>query len=126
MHVNRTAIDMGIPVAGNSDSPVSAADPLLRIQSMVTRKSAEGKVYGPRQRVTVEQALRAWTLGIAFASFDEQIKGSISVGKLADFVVLNRDLLSVPPDELKDIQVDVTVIGGHVVYERGATGSNGE
>ena len=126
MHVNRTAIDMGIPVAGNSDSPVSAADPLLRIQSMVTRKSAEGKVYGPRQRVTVEQALRAWTLGSAFASFDEQIKGSISVGKLADFVVLNRDLLSVPPDELKDIQVDVTVIGGHVVYERGATGSNGE
>ncbi len=126
MHVNRTAIDMGIPVAGNSDSPVSAADPLLRIQSMVTRKSAEGKVYGPRQRVTVEQALRAWTLGSAFASFDEQIKGSITVGKLADFVVLNRDPLSVPPDELKDIQVDVTVIGGHVVYERGATGSNGE
>lgn len=124
MHVNRTAIDLGIPVAGNSDSPVSAADPLLRIQSMVTRKSAEGKVYGDRQRTTVEQAIRVWTMGSAFASFDEHIKGSITVGKLADFVVLNRDPLSVPPDELKDIQVDITVIGGHVVYERSAADSD--
>ena len=63
-------------------------------------------------------------MGSAFASFDEQIKGSITVGKLADFVVLNRDPLSVPPDELKDIQVDITVIGGQIVHGRDAAVSN--
>ena len=78
MHPARSLLDLGIPMAGHSDDPVSVADPLLRIQDMVTRTSAEGKVYGAKQRVTVDEALRAWTLGGAFASFEEDRKGSIT------------------------------------------------
>lgn len=116
MHANRSALEMGIPVAGNSDSPVSAADPLLRIQSMVTRKTAEGKVYGPEQKVSVEAAIRIWTMGGAYASFEENIKGSIEVGKLADFVVLSRDPTEVPPDTIKDIEVEKTYVGGEPAF----------
>ena len=117
MHPNGSATQMGIPIAGNSDSPVSAAKPLLRIQSMVTRTSAEGKVYGAEQRITVEQAIRAWTLGSAFASFEESEKGSITKGKLADFVVLAKDPRAVSPEEIKDISIELTVIGGKVGYQ---------
>jgi predicted amidohydrolase YtcJ len=118
MHPNGKALELGIPVAGTSDAPVSAAVPMLRIQSMVTRRSAEGSVYGPEQRVTVEQAIRAWTLGSAYASFDEETKGSITVGKLADFVVLAKDPRQVPPDELRDVAVDMTVVGGNIKWAR--------
>lgn len=117
MHANRSALDMGIPVAGNSDYGVSAAIPLLRIQSMVTRTSAEGKVYGPEQKVSPEQAIRVWTMGSAFSVFEEDIKGSIEAGKLADFVILSTDPTVAPVDEIKDIVVNTTVVGGKVVYE---------
>ncbi len=117
MHPNRSALDLGIPVAGNSDYSVSAADPLLRIQSMVTRRAAEGKVYGAEQRISPEEAIRVWTLGSAFASFEETIKGSIEVGKLADLVILSGDPTSVPSHAIKDILVEKTIVGGEVVYE---------
>ncbi len=117
MHANRSALDMGIPVAGNSDYGVSAAIPLLRIQSMVTRTSAEGKVYGPEQRISPEEAIRVWTMGSAFSVFEEDVKGSIEAGKLADFAILSADPTSVPVDEIKDIVVDTTVVGGKVVYD---------
>jgi len=118
MHANRSALDLGIPVAGNSDYGVSAADPMLRIQSMVTRKSAEGKVYGAEQRVSVMEALRVWTLGSAHACFEEKNRGSLEVGKLADFVILAADPTRAPPDEIHRIRVDKTIIGGRVEYER--------
>ena len=121
MHPNRSAMEMGIPVAGTSDAPVSKAMPLLRIQSMVTRQSAEGKVYGAKQKVTVEQAIRAWTLGSAYASFEEDIKGSITVGKLADLALLSQDPRRVPPLEIGSIEVDMTVVGGRVGYDRNGT-----
>jgi len=117
MHPNRTALDMGIPVAGNSDYGVSAAIPMLRIQSLVTRTSAEGKVYGPEQRISPEEAIRVWTMGSAYSVFEEDIKGSIEVGKLADCVVLSSDPTAVPVDEIKDITVRMTVVGGRIVYE---------
>jgi predicted amidohydrolase YtcJ len=115
MHPNRSALEMGIPVAGHSDYPVAAADPLLRIQSLATRRSAEEKVYGPEQRITVEQAMRNWTLGSAFASFEDDIKGSIESGKLADFVILSADPTRVPLDTIKDTRVEKTVIAGKTV-----------
>ena len=118
MHANRTALDLGIPVAGNSDYGVSAADPLLRIQSMVTRTSAEGKVYGAEQRLSAEEAISVWTLGSAYSTFDEDVKGSIEVGNLADFLVLSEDPTTVPADRIKDIAVDMTFIDGLLVYER--------
>jgi predicted amidohydrolase YtcJ len=117
MHAARTLLDHGIPIAGHSDAPVSAAEPLLRIQDMVTRTSAEGKVYGASQRIRIEEALRAWTLGAAFAEFAEDRKGSITVGKLADFVVLAADPARVKPDAIKDIAIEKTFIGGQAVFE---------
>lgn len=125
MHPNGSAVRMGIPIAGNSDWPVSAADPLLRIQSLVTRRSAEGKVYGASQRISMEEALRAWTLGGAFASFDENVKGSIAQGKFADFVILSADPRKTPEGQIKDIEVLVTVIGGQVAYKSNSAPEDG-
>jgi predicted amidohydrolase YtcJ len=85
---------------------------------MVNRTSAAGKLYGPKQRCTVEQALRAFTLGSAYAEFAEEHKGSITAGKLADFVVLDRDPRTVEPKTIKDITVLRTVIGGKTVFEK--------
>jgi len=120
IHPYRTAIDMGIHVAGHSDSTVSAADPLLRIQDMVTRKGENGVGYGINQRVTVEEAIKVWTLDGAYATFEEQDKGSIAPGKLADFVVLRKDPRKVPPDNIKDIVVDATYLAGKNVWQAAA------
>ena len=84
---------------------------------MVLRTSAENKVFGAKQRITVEEALRAWTLGGAFASFEEDRKGSITAGKLADFVVLSADPTRVRPEAIKDIIIEKTVLGGRAVFE---------
>jgi len=119
MHAYRTAIDMGIHVAGHSDSPISAAYPLLRIQDMVTRKSSDGVARGANQRVSVDEAIKAWTLDGAYATFDEKDKGSITPGKLADFVVLERDPREVALETIKDIVVEATYLGGRKVYTAG-------
>jgi predicted amidohydrolase YtcJ len=116
IHPYRTAIDMGIHVAGHSDSTVSAADPLLRIQDMVTRKGENGVGYGVNQRVTVEEAIKVWTLDGAYATFEEKIKGSITPGKLADFVVLRKDPRKLAPDAIRDIVIDSTYLGGERVW----------
>ncbi len=118
MHPNKSAIEMGIVVAGNSDSNVSEAFPMLRIQSMVTRTTAEGKVYGAEQKVSVGEAIRIWTMGSAYASFEDDVKGSISVGKLADFVILSSDPNDVPPETIKDITVEKTYVGGKLSYSK--------
>ena len=116
MHAYRTAIDMGIPVAGHSDSPVSAAYPLRRIQDMVTRKDSSGVGRGEDQRISVNEAIKIWTLDGAYATFEESIKGSITPGKLADFVVLEKDPRKVPADTIKDIALEATYLGGDKVY----------
>src|SRR5580692_9160617 len=117
VHPYRTSIDMGIHVAGHSDSTVSAADPLLRIQDMVTRKGENGVGYGVNQRVGVEEAIKVWTLDGAYATFEEHDKGSITPGKLADFAVLRKDPRKVSPDAIKDIIVDATYIGGKNAWQ---------
>jgi predicted amidohydrolase YtcJ len=101
-----------VTVAGTSDYPVSAALPLLRIQDLVERKSRAGKVYGAKQRITVEQALAVWTLGSARAGFMEHRIGSLEVGKLADFVVLAADPLNVESGEIHQIVVEQTFVNG--------------
>lgn len=117
MHPARSLLDLGIPMAGHSDDPVSVSDPLLRIQDMVTRTSAEGKVYGAKQRVAVEEALRAWTLGGAYAAFQEDHVGSVTTNKLADFVVLSDDPTRVPSDQIRHIAVEKTFVGGREVVQ---------
>jgi hypothetical protein len=116
MHPARALLDRGIPMAGNSDYSVSAADPLQQVQDLVTRRSAKGKVYGASQRLTVDEALCAWTLGGAYAAFAEDRQGSIAPGKLADFVVLAADPARVQPETIKDITIEATWISGRKVW----------
>lgn len=112
MHPNGTAVKMGIVAAGNSDSPVSAALPLLRIQSLVTRQCNTGKVYGPEQKITAFEAIRSWTLHSAIACRWEKELGTITVGKRADFVVLGADPRATEPLEISKITVEKTFVGG--------------
>lgn len=118
MHPNRSCVELGVPVGGNSDWPVSAAHPMLRIQSMVTRRTAEGRCYGTQQRVDFAEALRIWTLGSAQLSFQESEKGSIVPGKLADFVILDTDPRTTPPDRLGAIEVVSTWVAGRATWRR--------
>jgi predicted amidohydrolase YtcJ len=124
MHANKSAIDLGIPVAGNSDEPVSPAQPMLRIQSMVTRTTAEGEEYGPKQKGSVEKALQIWTLGSAFALFAEEELGSLEKGKKADFVLLDQNPLQTDAFHLKDIEILGTAIGGKWVFQKEGIGQN--
>ena len=90
----------------------------MAIQSMVTRKDYNGNVWGPRQSVTVDEALTIATINGAYASHEEHVKGSITAGKLADFVMLEKDPHDVNPDEIKDIKVVRTVVGGKTMYPK--------
>ncbi len=117
----RTMLKAGIPMAGGSDCPVEPADPLYGIYAAVTRKDMEGSPRGgfyPNERITVEEALHLFTVGAAYAAFEENIKGTLEPGKLADFVVLSQDPFSVPPEEIKDLEVLMTVVGGAVAYDK--------
>ena len=114
----RTLFNAGLHIGYGSDSV--PYDPLYGIWSAVTRRGADGAVIGADERVTLQQAIRAYTIGSAWLTFDETTRGSLEVGKLADMVVLDRDILSVPPSVIKDLKVEQTVLGGAVVYTRSA------
>ena len=117
MFAQRSFIDYGIISTGSTDYPPGPFEPLLGIQSCVTRTDSAGRVWGPSQKVSVEEALRLYTINGAYASFEENLKGSIEVGKLADLVVLGEDPVSVDPMTIKDIPVLRTMVGGNVVYQ---------
>ncbi len=116
MFAMRSFLDAGVPATGASDYMPGPFEPLLGIQSCVTRTDAEGRTWGPSQRITVDEALAAYTRHGAYASFEERDKGAIEPGKLADFAVLAADPGAVDPSEIKDIPVDLTVVGGRVVH----------
>ena len=116
MFAHRSFLDYGIPVAPASDYTPGPYEPLMALQSMVTRKDFDGRVWGPNQRITLDEALRICTMNGAYASFEENIKGSISAGKLADFVILADDPHDVDPDHIKEIQIVRTVVGGTTMY----------
>jgi predicted amidohydrolase YtcJ len=113
----RSFIDAGIPVAAGSDFYPGPFAPLMGMQGMVTRTGWNGEKWGLNQRITVDEALQVLTLNGAHASHEEAIKGSITPGKLADFVVLSADPHTVSPDTIKDIKVVRTVTGGKTVYQ---------
>lgn len=110
--------DMNIPMALGSDAPVVNYDPLIGIHAAVNRKSDSDKLIGKKQRIEILDAIKAYTIMGAYASFEEDIKGSLEQGKLADLVVLDSDILSVNKSNIKDIQVDITMIDGEIVYHR--------
>jgi len=112
----RSLIEAGVVLGGSSDSPVSHFSPLISVRDAVLRRTASGEAIGPNERLTVEQALRMYTNASAYLSFEEDLKGSIEVGKLADFVVLAENPLDVEPAAIASIPVEMTVLGGKVTY----------
>jgi len=117
MFAVRSFLDAGIRVTQASDYPPGPFEPMMALRSEVTRTDSHGNVWGPNQRVTVEEAIRVGTINGAYASFEEHQKGSITAGKLADLVVLGRDPLRVDPMSLIDIPIERTMTGGRWVYE---------
>lgn len=115
----KSLLDTGVRIAGGSDAPVEAIDPLAGFHAAVTRQDADGWPEGgwhPEQRVSREQALRMFTSDAAWSVFEEKLKGSLTPGKLADMVVLSQDIMRVPDDRLLDTQVLITWLGGRIVY----------
>jgi len=106
----KTLIERGVLVTGGSDCPVEPISPLLGIYAAVNRAAF------PQERITVEEALRIYTVNAAYASFEEKIKGSIEAGKLADLVVLSDDLRKIEPSKIKDVKVEMIIVGEKIVY----------
>lgn len=124
----RSLFDAGVVVAGGSDHMVrfdprlstNPYHPFFGMWMAVTRQTVDGAVINPEQRITRVQALRMWTLNGAYLSFEEKSKGSIEPGKLADFIVIAKDFLTCPVEEIKNIEPLLTVVGGRVVYQHAA------
>ena len=112
----RTLLDAGVRATAGSDFAPGPFAPLMGMQGMVTRTGWDGKTWGANQRITVDEALRVNTINGAYASREEALKGSITVGKLADFVVLADDPHEVDPEKIKDIEVVRTVVGGSTAH----------
>ena len=122
MWPHRSLIDAGVPAPGHSDAYVCSPNPFTAMWSMVNRTSDSGGSLdapgGPSQRVTIREALRAYTLLGAYSGREEALKGSLDLGKLADFAVLDRDVLSIPSQEIREVKVLSTFVGGREVFSR--------
>ena len=114
----RGALDRGIRFTVHDDTPVTPVDPLQLVWVSVNRLTKSGKVLGPEQRIAVEDALRAVTIDAAWQNFEEARKGSIETGKLADFVVLAKNPLTVEPVEIRDIEILETIVAGRSVWRK--------
>ncbi len=112
----RAALREGVALADHSDYPVSTAFGVNALHGMTTRMSEDGQVYGAEQKIEAIEALQVSAFGGAHASFEEDQKGSLEVGKLADLVILSRDPTQIAPEQLRDLQVEMTFIGGERVY----------
>ncbi len=123
----RSLFEAGVVVAGGSDhmikfdsrEAINPYNPFFGMWMAVTRRLTDGSVLNPEQRISREQALRMWTLNAAWLSFDEKRKGSIEPGKLADLVVLSKDILTCQEDEIRHIEALATMVDGKIVYSRG-------
>jgi predicted amidohydrolase YtcJ len=118
MWPHRSLIDEGIPAPGHSDASICNANPWLAIYSMVTRKTSSGKVLYAKERITPIEAVRAYTIDGAYAAWEENIKGSIEPGKLADLTIVDRNPLKIPKEDLKNVTTVITVIGGNIMYNK--------
>jgi predicted amidohydrolase YtcJ len=116
----RDLIDTGAILVNGTDVPVEPVNPFASFYALVTRQTLAGDPEGgfePGQKISRAEALRAYTLNAAYAAFEEQEKGSLSPGKLADFVVLDRDIMTIPADEILATRVLTTYVSGQVVYQ---------
>ena len=112
----RTFLEQGFLVAGGTDAPVIPYSPFWAMYHFITRDTISDGVYGANQRITREEALRLYTINNARLTFEENLKGSIEPGKLADLVVLSADFLSVPETAIQSIKPLATMVGGKFVY----------
>jgi hypothetical protein len=112
-----TMVSNGLRVAAGSDSPIVPNSPLMGIYGAVTRLTSSGQLLNPAEKLNANEVIKMYTVNAAYASHEEKIKGSISPGKLADFVLLSANPARVPVESIKDIKVEMTVIGGKVVWE---------
>jgi predicted amidohydrolase YtcJ len=119
MFAARSFLDANIIISAHSDHPCAPNHPLMGIHSLVNRKTKAGQPIGQSQRISVKDALRLYTSNAAYHSFDEDSLGSIEVGKLADFVLLSDDIFLINTDLIKDISIEMTIVGGKIVYEKG-------
>ena len=118
MFAARSFIEADVMIAAHSDHPCSPFPPLMAIHALVNRKTKAGKSIGKSQKITVLEALKLYTINAAYHSFDENLLGSIELNKLADFTVLEEDILSVAPERIKDILVFMTIIDGKIIYQK--------
>jgi len=118
MYPMASALKRGLEFGMHNDSPFTPMEPMVQVSAAVTRKSRNGELLGPAQAISIDQALRALTLGNAYLAFEEDVKGSLEEGKMGDVTILEADPYKVGPDEIKEIQVAMTILNGKVVFAR--------
>jgi predicted amidohydrolase YtcJ len=118
MFAHGTLLDGGVKVAGASDHPAGLLPPLLGVQCMVTRTTPSGEVLGEKQKISLEEAFKMYTVYAAYASFEERFKGALTPGRLADMVVLTEDPWEIDPNDIGKVSVLMTVLGGRVIYNQ--------
>ena len=117
----RTLLDRGVRLAFGTDWNVAPLNPMLGLYAAVTRETLDGKNpngWVPEQKISIDEAVAAYTAGSAYAEFQEAEKGIVARGKLADLVVLGEDIFNIPATAIKDVRVMTTIAGGRVVYQR--------
>ena len=114
----RSLLDAGAIITNGTDVPVEDVNPIMSFYGMATRRMSNGQVFVPSERITREETLRAYTLNNAYAAFEENEKGSLTAGKLADIVVLSKNIMTIPEGDIPSARVDLTMLGGKVRYER--------
>lgn len=118
LHPHRTMKEMGIVAGGNNDCPITFYSPFTQMYAAVTRKTSTGQIVGPEEAIDIMDAIRIYTWNGAYLGKDEDKLGSIEPGKLADLIVIDRDITSIPPEEILETQVLETIVDGRTVYQR--------
>jgi hypothetical protein len=116
-YIFRSMAESGALIMNGTDPPVEEISPIASFHCSITRELPDGSIFQPEQRLTREQALRSYTINNAFAAFEEDLKGSLTPGKLADITVLSKDIMTVPEDEIPETEIVYTIIGGKVKYK---------
>jgi predicted amidohydrolase YtcJ len=117
-YVWQSLLKSGAVVVNGTDAPVERINPVECFYASVTRKLHDGAEFFPEQRMTRDQALRSYTKNAAFAAYEEDLKGTLSPGKLADIVILSKDVLTVPVEEIREAKAVYTIVGGRVLFEQ--------
>ena len=117
-YVWKSLMEAGAVVSNGTDAPVEDVSPIASYYATVSRKLTDGSVFYPEQRLSRLEALQTYTINAAYAAFEEDIKGSLTIGKLADITVLSQDIMTIPEDEIPTTDVVHTIVGGQVMYSR--------